>query len=318
MKMHIVYSADDNYARHAGVSMLSLLDNNRDCKEINLYMIDNAITPENKARLASICESYGRRLEFIPLGRLAGRLQGVAAGSLSVSSYARLFLADVIRPDVDKILYFDCDSVIAGALDDLWSLDTSDCHMAGVSDTVSGETRLRVGMAENSPYINAGMVVMNLRKWREDNIGQRFVEFIDRYGGRVFHHDQGVLNGVLHGKCLTLHPKYNAMSVFFSMSRADILSYYGLDSYYTEGELDEAIRQPVFVHFTPAFVNRPWVKGCRHPLRSLYLKYQAMSPWKDVPPDRDSRKPGERLVAFLYNRFPYKIAHAIGLCLFGR
>ena len=48
--MNIVYSADDNYARHAGISIMSLLDNNKISDIINIYIIDNGISEENRKK----------------------------------------------------------------------------------------------------------------------------------------------------------------------------------------------------------------------------------------------------------------------------
>ena len=70
------------------------------------------------------------------------------------------------------------------------------------------------------------------------------------------------------------------MTPFFTMSRDEIMQYYGLKEYYSEVELSEAINSPVFIHYTPAFVNRPWIKGSKHPLVSLYMKYLDLTPWK--------------------------------------
>src|SRR5690606_26418218 len=83
----------------------------------------------------------------------------------------------------------------------------------------------------------------------------------------VFHHDQGVINGVLSHGIRVLHPKYNAMTTFFTMSRNHLMDYYGMADYYGEQELAEAARHPVFVHYTPAFAGRPWAQGNQQPPR---------------------------------------------------
>ena len=178
-------------------------------------------------------------------------------------------------------------------------------------DTVSDETKLKINMDLNSPYINAGMLLINLKKWREERIEEKFIKFIDSYNGQVFHHDQGTINGVLNSKFLILHPKYNCMTTYFTMSRNEMMQYYGLKDYYSEAELNEAINNPVFIHYTPAFVNRPWIKGCKHPLASRYKEYLNMTPWKETKLYKDKRSKGEKIVAFLYNNLPFKMAHSI-------
>ncbi|WP_394186454.1 glycosyltransferase family 8 protein [Metabacillus halosaccharovorans] len=311
MNLSVVYSSDNNYAQHVGVSMLSLFENNIKFNSITVYLIENNVSHDNKNKLKLICKDYQRSIVFISFKEISNKLQIDIRNSISISAYARLFLPSVIDKKTEKILYLDCDSVINSSLEDLWNINICNYYVAGVKDTVSDETKLKVNMEINQPYINSGMLLINLKKWREDDIEKRFIEFINLYNGDVFHHDQGTINGVLHKKFLLLHPKYNAMTTFFTMTRDEIIKYYGLNDYYSESELKEAINNPVYIHYTPAFVNRPWIKGCKHPLVSLYKKYLDITPWKGASLYEDKRKNIEKFVAILYNNFPFNMANSI-------
>ena len=61
--MNIVYSSDDNYAQHTGVSIISLLENNKHFNEINIYIVDNDIKNENKIKLNNIANRYKRKIK---------------------------------------------------------------------------------------------------------------------------------------------------------------------------------------------------------------------------------------------------------------
>ncbi|QNF26192.1 glycosyltransferase family 8 protein [Metabacillus elymi] len=311
MDLSVVYSSDNNYAQHVGVSMLSLFENNTKFNSITVYLIENNVSQDNKNKLKLICENYRRSIVFIGFKEISNKLQLNIENTISMSAYARLFLPSVIDEKIEKILYLDCDSVINSSLEDLWNTNICNYYVAGVKDTVSDETKQKVYMEINKPYINSGMLLINLKKWREDHIEKRFIEFINSYNGQVFHHDQGTINGVLHEKFLLLHPKYNAMTTFFTMTRDEIMQYYRLKDYYSEADINEAIINPIYIHYTPAFVNRPWIKGCKHPLVSLYKKYLDMTPWKGSSLFEDKRRNVEKMVAFLYNNFPFKLANSI-------
>lgn len=310
MKLNIAYSSDDNYAQHVGVSMTSLFDNNRNFDEITVYIIENKISKLNKEKLQKIAKDYNRNLIFINFEEYEMKLHLDIGNSISVSAYSRLFLADIVN-EIDKIIYMDCDSVINGSLYELWSTDLENYYVAGVLDTVSNETKLKVGMSENDNYINSGMLLINLKQWRMDNIQKKFIEFINYYNGNVFHHDQGVINGVLKEKILILHPKYNAMTTFYTMSLKNIMKYYNMNEYYNEYEIMEARKEGVFIHYTPVFVKRPWIKGCKHPLKEIYIKYLKVTPWKDSPMWKDKRSIGEKFVSTLYNTLPFNVAKLI-------
>lgn len=48
MNLNVVYSSDDNYAQHVGVSLLSLLQNNQHFNNINIFLIENNLSSYNK------------------------------------------------------------------------------------------------------------------------------------------------------------------------------------------------------------------------------------------------------------------------------
>lgn len=314
MNLVIAYSSDNKYVQHLGVSMTSLFENNKGFENIKVYIIENNVSLDNKNKLNVIAQNYDRQIQYINFNKFANKLRLNIQNNISISSYARLFLSSMLSKDDEKVIYLDCDSVIDGILIKLWTTDISEYYIAGVCDTVSNETKSKIGINSRSIYINAGMILINIKKWREENIEQKFMKFISKYDGRVFHHDQGVINGVLNEKCLILHPRYNAMSIFFTMSRDNIITYYGLNDYYSEIDLKEAIEKPVFIHFTPAFVSRPWIRGCKHPVASLYKKYLDMTPWENTDLYKDNRKIQEKFVSFLYNHLQFKIAY--GICNF--
>ena len=198
MNLVVVYSSDNNYAQHTGVSIASLLDNNKHFKAIHIYVIDNEISKDNKDRLINIITEYGREISFIDFNKYKSMLKLNMKWNISISSYARLFISSMLPNNVDKVLYFDCGTVIVSNIDELWNTDMNDYYVAGVADTVSSSTKLAVGIDHHGKYINAGMLLINLKKWRENKIQERFIKFIDKYNGSVTHHDQGVINGVLH------------------------------------------------------------------------------------------------------------------------
>ena len=68
--MNIVYSSSDSYAQVMGVSLFSLLKNNTDSPELNIFIIDNNISDKNKDKVVSMCRSFDRGVTFKPLFRL--------------------------------------------------------------------------------------------------------------------------------------------------------------------------------------------------------------------------------------------------------
>lgn len=312
MNLVVVYSSDDNYAQHTGVSIISLFENNKHFNEIDIYIIENNISEKNKSKLKGIAKKYNRKINYIDFTKYKEILNLDMQWEISISAYARLFISSMLPNNVDKVLYFDCDTVIVDKVDELWNTDINNYYVAGVGDTVSSSTKEAVGINKKDNYINSGMLLINLKRWREDNIQERFIEFIDSYKGRVTHHDQGVINGVLINKSKILSPKFNLMTVYYTMKREEAIKYYGIDGqFYSEEEIEEAVKNPVYIHYTPGFTTRPWIKGCKHPKKEFYFKYLNKSPWNEYKCIKDNSKLRIKTVNWIYRNLPFNIANGI-------
>ena len=304
--MHIVYSSDDNYAQHLGASIYSLLMHNSDA-QIVIYVIDNGISCESKKKLQKTVACFPlSQIRWIDFSKWSEKLTLNMQWPISLSSYGRLFIGSMLPEDVSRCLYLDCDMIICDCIDGLWSRDMHGCTIAAVQDTVSRETKERIGVHCEEKYFNAGLLLIDLNKWRSIGAEQACLDFIAQYQGSVTHHDQGVLNGLFHQDVSILPLKYNVMTIHYIMSRAKILKYFREESpFYSEEELAQAKAHPVVLHYTPSFTSRPWVKTCRHPLKKLYWDAVAKTPWAGAQPVKDTSKWYVRLIDWRYRNLPF-------------
>ena len=60
--MNIVYSSDDNYARHIASSMVSLLENNIQEKKISFYILNVGLSADNIEKLSMVAQKYNRKI----------------------------------------------------------------------------------------------------------------------------------------------------------------------------------------------------------------------------------------------------------------
>jgi lipopolysaccharide biosynthesis glycosyltransferase len=56
----------------------------------------------------------------------------------------------------------------------------------------------RLNLPKSSPYINSGVLVLNLKKMREKNIENKFFNFVEKNNFAIRNVDQDVINLVLH------------------------------------------------------------------------------------------------------------------------
>lgn len=307
MEMNILLSSDDNYARHLGVTIYSLLVHHRKVKKIRFFVVDNYISQDNLSKLLSLIEQFpNAELTFIPLDTYTKDLQLDMPWPISISAYARLFAAEMLSKDIDRVLYLDCDMIINSDLSDLWNYNLGDYCIGAIQDQVSVKVKNSVGLKQDEKYFNSGLLLVNLKRWRENRIGEKSMDFIRAHNGRVTHHDQGVLNGVLRNNWVKLPLRYNVMTIHYLMNQDRIISYFDDRSeFYLQSEVQNAKYWPSVVHFTPSFTSRPWELNCKHPLSALYFIFLNKTPWKGCVLEPDKTQWYLRLINWRYLNLPF-------------
>lgn len=281
--MNIVYSSDENYVQHMGVSICSLLKNNIRVEEITIYILSNGIKTESKRELTDIvANQFQRKIVFIEFDQYKTRLNLNMEWPIAISAYARLFVAEMLPIECERVIYIDCDTVICNSLVELWETDLGCYSVGGVIDTVLPEFKVAVGLQEECPYINSGVLLIDIKKWRQQRVQDEFLRYISERCGKVSHHDQGTINGVLHDNIMILHPKFNAMTPLFTTRYSNLFHLYQIKGkYYSKREIREAKSHPAIIHYVPEFVGRVWEYECRHPKKQIYKKYMNQTVWKD-------------------------------------
>lgn len=306
--LNVLYSTDSNYAPHAAASIYSLLDNNKEFEKINIYIINDNIKEEYKQHFEQIISGFHNAMvTFYPFEKLKPRLQ-IKETWFAMAGYARLMVSKVA--DVEKILYIDCDTIVNGSLRELWETDIEGYCIGGVQDNPALYALEAIGMDDNDRYINSGVMLINLKKWKNDNIEDKIVQMIHDHNGFVFHHDQGIVNGVCKDSIKILHPKFNTMSQFFLMNAKQIKSLYDIKNYYTQNELDEATQKPVIIHYINKFYNRPWFQSCCHPLKNLYVENLQKTPF-EIALKIGSQKNSVKIRKFVFEHFPFFVFYAM-------
>lgn len=150
-------------------------------------------------------------------------------GRFRLSTWIRV-LAPVLLPTAEKMIYLDCDIVVLRDLAHLWEIDLGDNAIAAVRDRYerwdarevrqsslpdSPGVRAYLGRAPSKEdlYVNAGVMVCNLRRWRELNAMEVLRWIAIRIGHELPYLDQDALNLAFHNQILELDSVWNDMQV---------------------------------------------------------------------------------------------------------
>ncbi len=301
-EMNVVYSFDDNYVQHAGLSIMSLLEHNQEVEYLNLYVIENNLSADNKLKLKKITDEYRRNIHYLNLSELTKNLK--VNTDFNRSAYGRIFIADILN--VDRVLYVDSDTIINNTLKPLLDVNMDGFLVAGVQDSVNPYYVYKIGLDNNHQYIcDGGIIILNLSLWRVQNIVKKCIDFILKFNGNPPHNDQGTINYVCRGHIKILPPNYNVMPPMFCFSAEQIKTLFKMEKYYSQEEIDNAINHPIVIHYTDEFFNRPWFENCTHPMKNLYLSYLKKSEWnKDSLPFKKMSQ-NCKIQNMVYKYFPF-------------
>lgn len=277
--MNILLSTDNNYVMPTGVLMTSIGYNNG--SDVNYYiLVNDEFTSDSREALTHVANQFGNRIAFFtitpemtkdfPFGR-ADQPKHV-----SVATYYRLFITEFLPKTVEKIIYLDGDIIVRNSLADLWATDI-DNYALGVIGDMHEVKHIQSGRlpydVKNEGYFNAGVLLINVKYWRENNCLKACYDVIEKYQELLILHDQDVLNIAFHNKKKWLSVTYNMQTGFlFKDQRIWNVPH-------IEEDLNVVKHDPVIVHYTT--LDKPWKLECFHPYCKDWRKNFFRTQWKN-------------------------------------
>ena len=269
--IHIACCSNEKLAPIFGVVVTSI-GINVTSDDVTIHLVHNSLKPRTVKRLQKIADKYKVELDFkqIDTDILKDCYFDKSKHYGDIMMFARLLLSSVL-PDLDKIIYLDCDIVVLKDLQSLWNLDISDVAVAMAPDLSFEDKRSlnRLGITTGY-YLNSGVILMNLDYWRKHDVQNRLLSFIMEKGDKLIYNDQDALNSVLQNERKELHIKYN-FSYYYFHRLIGVL--------YKEKihEIIEARDNPIIFHYFGPL--KPWSLGAYLPGKELFIKYQKLSGW---------------------------------------
>ena len=200
----------------------------------------------------------------------------VLTDKLSKSSIKRLKEATK-----ERVLYLDTDTLITNSILPLFSLDKKGKAVGAVKQNYSSakENIKRLNYDVNKGYFNAGVLLIDLKQWRENNVMKQSIDYCVKNIEHLSLFDQDALNVIFQDNKCELPLCYNIIP-------ANLNS----DYYYTAEHLDEikeAVYRPVIIHYA---ASAPWyMDEYQHPMCYLWDETNALLP---QPAKKDYRAKG--------------------------
>lgn len=282
--IHIALTFDDNFWAPAYALMRSVCLFTHRRSDLVFHLCHRTLAPEHKGDLEGIAGEFGARLHFHDLDRselfadIARRMP--ENRRLTNIVYARLVIDRIIGSEATRVLYLDCDMLVRAPIEELFDIDLEGFPIAAVRDTIgafiTGGRDLRNNRDIFDPadlYFNAGMLLIDLEKWRQaDILGRLETALKDGVMERIYY-DQDFLNLVFKNNWLRVAPAWNTIDARHAHEGLDpsILHYTGETKPWA---LTAGMRQSVaFARlYRHVMTNDVFYKFLRHRWKRWWLK----------------------------------------------
>jgi lipopolysaccharide biosynthesis glycosyltransferase len=295
----VVAAADDNYALPLAVTIRSAIDTLRPGQMLVVNILDGGILPATKDRLARSWEAPNVQIRWLspPIERIRDLK---TESHLNLVTYLRLFMPALLPPEQSRVLFLDADMLVRRDLTDLWRVELGEAPIAAVNDFYTPylntrETISRRSICDDNPekclpvpnyrelglkgsagYFNAGVMLVNLRKWRELDVFHRATELVRKHTEHVRYCDQYALNVLFSETWLPLDPRWNQNS--------NLWVWKGPEDGALDPKLFPSLRgDPWIIHFT--WTAKPWHYGCTHPAVGEFFRTVDRTDWRGWRPE---------------------------------
>ena len=287
--MDIVYATSDLYSKPAMISIKSLLVNNLGAECINIYYIENGLSDENKELLLQLVHQYNRNIYFIPMPEKLNEIGGLMRTNPIVYSYC--YFQDILPCTVNRVLLLEGDATVTADIQEYFELDIDPYYLAAADDFQSKWYKKLLRMNGKSVYFNSGIMLFNLKKWRENGITEKITQIIKKGKSKFFYEVQDELNVLFEGKILVLPPRFNATTSIFLFDYKNMLRYRWPSTRCSKEEFEQARNTPLIVHFTKNQIiqSRPWIEDCVHPYNDYYVNLKLDTFLKQEPLWKEKR-----------------------------
>lgn len=259
MNIHLAIAFDQNYLSPFYALLMSILEYNQKNK-ITIHAIITGVSEKEQSEIKQFINQHHHDIAFYEIDQeMVSKF--VLVNKWTPAVYYRLFFPFLIPKDVKRLLYLDTDALVVNDLSELYNLDLGQYPVGAVYDNYV-KTAPQLGISEEGNYFNSGMLLMDIDKWKEQQISEKAIQFLSDHPEKIKFVDQDALNAVLINNWKKLDWKYNTM---YSLIPEDI----------RKDQLKDFIKDKVFLHFT---LQRPWNALCRNRYRALYHYFLLKSP----------------------------------------
>ena len=185
-KINLLVTLNEAYLPHLNTLLFSVLYHNPDTY-FTVYLLHTSIREEMTEQTKAILGTSGELVMIEAEGH--GLDDAPTTDRFPKEMYYRIFAAKYLPEDVDRVLYLDPDIIVNGSLNELYEIPLGENYFAAASHNgkimrlING---LRLGLKKGTPYINSGVLLINLELLRREQNYEDVFEYIKEKKKKLF------------------------------------------------------------------------------------------------------------------------------------
>jgi len=271
----IIVACDNHYVVLLAALLKSIEFHHKTNENIEVFIVEDGISKRNRKKLIASLNPEKMQLIWISMDEAIPDNMSIPfdRSSYPKNIHTRIFIPHFIPERYDKIIYLDVDMILMRDISDLWNIDLGDQMMAAVMDP-----RLKVfsnswggilnykelGFAPDTKYFNTGILVINNKKWREEDSAVTVVKCISDNEKFANYPDQYGINIVMANRWVELDSRWNSFA-------------------------DTICEDPFLIHFIG---RKPMYKTYdnREEFKKIFFEHLNQTKWHNFKPIGESKR----------------------------
>lgn len=223
-KINVAFTIDNNYPIFTMLAINSILQNNTSNSDYKFFIVENNLTDKNKAKMRKYVKARHQEIEFFNIDTKViddGKWFFGFSNRITPIGMARIMLPQILPSDVHRVIYMDGDTLVIEDLKKLFDEDLKG-KAFGMSPNIINYSDV-VDFKTYSPYLNSGVILMDLDKCRKNHVTDKMLGFIKKNfklfiykgdkEGSFLYPDQDLINIVLIDDLKTLPQRWNNQNI---------------------------------------------------------------------------------------------------------
>lgn len=263
----IVAAADEKYAIFFCTMAASVLKHASPEDKYCFKLLTDGFSIETKKRIQALRKIRKCKIDFVEIDSTQFA-EIPTLKHLSAMTNARLKITSLF-PVLNKIIYLDCDIIIKQDLASLWNTDIKEFPLAACMDYGATRKELNTLGFVLERYFNAGVLVLDLRKLKENGFENRVINLL--INNTHLRHDQDILNEAFKNQWKRLSLHWNIQPELLPK----LLKQY---SKKLQVEFKTALRNPSIIHYGG---KKPSTYLFRGKYQKEFWKYLKLTEYRD-------------------------------------